>query len=96
LLWGNNVFTYDRALLIRSSGTISRALEQFGAIVQGVYPRIHILSVAENAPQVATLVRLRLHVLVVGLLVCVALLALMAGLIGGWCTAESGRRKETP
>jgi len=96
LSWGNNVFSYDRALLVRSLGPLSRALEQFGAMAQGVYPRIHVLGDAENAPQVAALVRLRQHLLVVGALVGAALLTLTAGLIGGWLTARPGLRKAAP
>jgi hypothetical protein len=96
LLWGNNVFSYDRALLVRSSGPVSRALQQFGAIAQGVYPRIHVLGDAANAPQVAALVRLRQHLLVVGALVGAALLALTIGLIGGWFTARHSLREVTP
>jgi len=96
LSWGNNVFSYDRALLVRSLGPVSRALEQFGAIAQGVYPRIHILGSAANAPQVTALVRLRQHLLVVGALVGAALLALTTALIGGWLTARNSLREVMP
>ncbi len=88
LSWGNNVFSYDRAWLVRSLGLWSRALEQLGAQVQGVYPRIHILSTTDNAPQVAALVRLRMHLFVVAAVVGVALVMLLVGLIGGWYAAR--------
>jgi hypothetical protein len=84
LSWGDNVFSYDRALLVQALGPWSRALEQLGGIAQGVYPRIHILANAENAPQVSTLWRLRQQVLIVAGLAAVALLTLLIGVVGWW------------
>jgi hypothetical protein len=61
--WGNAVYTYDRALLVRALGPVSRSLEQLGAIAQGVHPRIRILDAPENRPKVRTMWWLRLHLL---------------------------------
>lgn len=91
LSWGNNVFSYDRAILVRSLGPWSRALEQLGGIVQGVYPHIHILADAANAQQVASLFRLRQHLLVVASLVAGALVALLTGLSGAWFGVRHGK-----
>lgn len=91
LSWGNNVFSYDHAILVRSLGPWSRALEQLGGIVQGVYPDIHILAEAANAPQVASLVRLRQHLLVVAGLLVGAWVALLTGLTGAWLGARRGK-----
>jgi hypothetical protein len=83
LSWGDNVFSYDSALLVRSLGRWSRALEQLGGIAQGVYPRIHILADAENAPQIAALLRLRQHMFIAAGLAGAALLVLLITAIGG-------------
>lgn len=96
LSWGNNVFSYDRALLVRTLGPMSRSLEQLGAIAQGVYPPIHVLGDPGNAPQVASLVRLRRHLSVVVGVFVVALLVLPVGLVRGWFSGTHGLRKVAP
>lgn len=96
LSWGNNVFSYDRALLVRTLGLLSRSLEQLGAMAQGVYPPIHVLGDADNAPQVASLVRLRRHLLVVAVVFAVALLTLTAGLVGWLLSTKRGLRTGAP
>lgn len=80
LSWGNNVFSYDRALLVRTLGPVSRTLEQLGAVAQGAYPPIHILGDAGNQRQVAALLRLRYHLLAVAVIAGVALLLIVVGL----------------
>lgn len=84
LAWGNNVFSYDRAFLVRVLGPISRSLEQLGGIAQGVYPRIHILEDPANRAQVEALSRVRHHLLMAGVTGFAALLALGVSLAGWW------------
>jgi hypothetical protein len=81
--WGNNVFTYDRSLLVRTFSGISRSIEQLGGIFQGVYPGVQILATPENRRQVEALSRLRVHLLLAGLaavLACAAWAVAMLGL----------------
>lgn len=84
LSWGNNVFTYDRALLVRTLAWVSRSLEEMGGIAQGVYPRIHILSDPANQLQVAGLRQVRAHLLGVVGFGTFALLALAWGYCMRW------------
>ncbi|MEI6804072.1 MAG: transglutaminase domain-containing protein [Burkholderiales bacterium] len=79
--WGNNVFSYDRAFLVAALSPLSRALEQLGAIAQGVYPRIHILADASSQAQVKALMRLRRHLVWVGMADVLALLLVMGGAV---------------
>jgi hypothetical protein len=65
LWWGEQAFAYDRAWAVRTFDGHSRSLAQMGAIVQGVHPRIRILSTSQNAPQVAAMHRLKVHLLAV-------------------------------
>lgn len=65
--WGNNVFTYDRALLVRASGGVSRSLEQIGGVLQGVHPSIRILAEPGNQAQRERMGRLRIHLLAAAL-----------------------------
>lgn len=76
LSWGNNVFSYDHALLVRLFGPVSRSLEQLGGIAQGVYPRIRIPDAPTNRTQVSKLIRLRYHLLVAGVASLAALVTL--------------------
>jgi len=84
MVWGNNVFSYDRALLVRALGPFSRSLEQLGGIAQGVYPGIRILAEPDNQAQVDAIHRVRCHLLLVGAVALVALLALLVSLAGWW------------
>ncbi len=72
--WGNNVFTYDSALLVRAFAGISRSLEQLGAMAQGVHPSIRVLADPHNQLQRARMSRLRIHLIVSGLVGAVATL----------------------
>lgn len=95
LSWGNNVYSYDQAFLVRSLGPWSRALEQLGAIAQGVYPPIHVLADAQNAPHVTALFRLKRKILVVAGLLIVGLLAILISVIGlQFSTRHSARGSE--
>lgn len=84
MVWGNNVFSYDRAFLVRALGPFARSLEQLGGIAQGVYPGVRILAEPANQRQVEAMHRVRLHLYAVGGLVAAALLALLASLVGWW------------
>jgi len=57
--WGNDIFTYGRASLVRMFAGVSRPLEQFAGVVQNVSPRLQVLVTPENQPQVAAMVELK-------------------------------------
>ncbi|MCW5668917.1 MAG: transglutaminase domain-containing protein [Hydrogenophaga sp.] len=59
LWWGNDVFTYDRAGLVRLFDGVSRPLEQFGGVIQDVSPRLQVLLTPENRPQVEAMMSLK-------------------------------------
>lgn len=63
--WGNNVFTYDRSLLVRTFSGVSRSLEELGGIVQGVFPPVKLMATEANRDQVNALRRLRMQLFVV-------------------------------
>jgi len=63
--WGNNVFEYDQAPLVRALGGVHRAAEQLGGVVSGVHPQIRILAVPENATQREVIHGLRVRLLAV-------------------------------
>ena len=88
LWWGNNVFSYDRAILVRMFSPLSRALEQFGGIAQGVHPHIRMLPDAGNLPQRQSIRRLRVHLHAVG----VAMFLGFAGLLAVALSAYRSRR----
>ena len=78
LWWGNQAFAYDRAWSVRTFEGVSRSLAQLGATAQGVHPRIRILATAQNAPQVAALRKVRVHLLIVAGLIALALIGMAA------------------
>ena len=82
--WGNNIFTYERSFLVQKFVHLSRSLEQFGGIAQGVSPGIRIFPDPANAEQSASLVRLRHHLLIVGTLGAMVLVALVFCLPSWW------------
>ncbi|MCB2005670.1 MAG: hypothetical protein KDH93_11705, partial [Rhodoferax sp.] len=59
LWWGNDVFTYDRAGLVRLFAGVSRPLEQFAGLIQDVSPRLQVLLTPENRPQVEAMMSLK-------------------------------------
>lgn len=69
LWWGNNLFTYNNAGLVRAFSGVSRSLEQLGGIVQGVHPAMRILAEPGNQEQRDKMARLRFQVLLVGWIV---------------------------
>jgi len=78
LWWGNNVFSYDNAALVRMMSPVSRALEQFGGIVQGVHPHIRVLPDESNAPQRKAMRFLKSQLHVVAALMLVGALGLLS------------------
>lgn len=95
LWWGDQAFAYDRAWGVRSFEGGSRSLAQLGAIIQGVHPRIRILATAQNAPQVAALRKVRVHLLIVAGLIAVAVVG-MAACAGGAAVMRVRRRGRHP
>src|SRR5690606_27048755 len=63
--WGNNVFEYDQAPLVRALGGVHRAAEQLGGVASGVHPEIRILAVPENAVQRASIESLKTRLFLV-------------------------------
>jgi len=68
LYWGNNVFSYDHAFLVRNFSHISRSLEQMSGIIQGVSPGIRILEDSANRTQLVALIHVRRHLFFVSIL----------------------------
>jgi hypothetical protein len=92
LWWGNDVFTYDDALLVRAFGPVSRALEQLGGIAEQVFPHIRAMVDAGNRAQVQAMRRLKVHLWVALLLTSIAAAAAIVCLVG-WRRA---RREAVP
>ncbi|MBK5204517.1 MAG: transglutaminase domain-containing protein [Polaromonas sp.] len=78
MVWGNNVFSYDKALMVRHLGHFSRSLEQLEAIAIGVYPPVSLMVTETNRDKVNALWRLRFHFFVAA---CVGALAFVAFLL---------------
>ena len=64
MAWGNNVFSYDRALMVRNLGRFSRSLEQAQAIYLDVHPKVSLLVNNENRTRSDALWRVRLHLMI--------------------------------
>lgn len=60
-VWGNNVFSNDRAPLGHQLGHWSRSLEQLNEIAQGLYPPLLLLDDPSSRDAVAAMWRLRSH-----------------------------------
>lgn len=88
--WGNNVFTYDRALLVRTFSGVSRSLEQLGGIAQGVFPPVKLMVTEANRHQANAMWRLRMHLFIV---VWVASLATLAALFCSVAAVRVRRRQ---
>lgn len=89
LWWGNAVFSYDRAPLVRAFAPVSRSMEQLGGIAQGVHPRLRVLPDGANADELAALERLRRRLFIAGGVFLLALLGL-AACAAGWWRARAG------
>lgn len=77
--WGNNVFEYDQAPIVRALGGTHRALEQLGGIAAGVHPRVRILEATANETARGEIADVRLRLLAV---VGFGALALLFALVG--------------
>lgn len=85
--WGNNVFTYDRLIVKHMLGRLSRALEQFDALISGVTPRVKLLADDRNQAEIAEMWQLRTHLLVVAFVDALAVVMLFVCL-AGWAHAR--------
>jgi hypothetical protein len=81
--WGNNVFTYDRAFLVRTFSGVSRSLEQLGGIAQGVFPPVKLMVTEVNRDKANALWRLRMHLLIVAWFATLAALAALTCWVAG-------------
>lgn len=82
MAWGNNVFSYDNAIMVRHLGRISRSLEQLDAVAMGVFPKVSLMLSETNKTQVDAMWRLRTHLILVACLSAIAFLSLLICLIG--------------
>ena len=90
MLWGNNVFSYDKAVRSLHLGSFSRSIEQLVLIAQGVYPPVSLMVTEANRDQVKALWRLRTHLYVAAWLACLAaLVALFC-----WIASVHVRRRQ--
>ncbi len=80
MVWGNNVFSYDRAVAQFGVGRYSRSLEQLAGIAAGAYPPVKLLETAQNRSAVAGLWNVRWSLL----LAVVMALAGFCGMIVCW------------
>nr|WP_316639055.1 transglutaminase domain-containing protein [uncultured Roseateles sp.] len=74
-VWGNNVFSYDRAVLGHRLTPLSRSMEQLNAIAQGLYPPLLLLDDPGSHAEAEAMWRLRTHLRVVAGLGLLCLLA---------------------
>lgn len=86
--WGNNVFEYDQAALVRALGNAHRALEQLGGVAAGVYPAIRVLETPNNAAQRDAMQWLKLRLIAV-----LAFGVMSVGFIVAWVISRSRARK---
>ncbi len=82
MFWGNNVFSYDRAMMARPLGRVSRSLEQLDAIAIGIYPPVNLVVDSGNRDKVDAMWRLRRHLIVVAWTGGLALLVLPVCAVG--------------
>jgi hypothetical protein len=76
MAWGNAVFAYDQALLVRGLEPVSHALAQLGGIAQGQGARIHILADPHNAEQMEALQQLHTRLLITAAMAALALVTI--------------------
>jgi transglutaminase-like putative cysteine protease len=84
LWWGNSVYTYEQAPLVRAFGGVSRSLEQLGGIAQQVFPHIRIVPDEANRAPMRAMHRLRLHLLVALAVVLIASASAIVLAFGWW------------
>lgn len=88
--WGNNVFAYDRALLVRTFSGYSRSLEQLGGIVQGISPPVRLMVTELNRDKADALWHLHIQLIVVA---WVGPMAALASLFC-WVVGARARRRQ--
>jgi len=86
--WGNNVFSYDRSLAVRTLGNVSRSFEQLGGIASGVHPGIRVVPEPVNARQLQSLERLRVTLLVIVALIVMTFAAFVGWRVARWRNAK--------
>ena len=59
LFWGNNVFSYDDHVVVRSLKDLPRAVEVMGAIASRVHPQIRLVETDTNDAHIHALLRVR-------------------------------------
>jgi hypothetical protein len=82
--WGNNVFSYDRSLAVRTLGHFNRSFEQLGGIATGVHPGIRVVPEPINAGQLQALQRLRATLLVIVALIVITFAAFVGWRVARW------------
>ncbi len=81
MAWGNNVFSYDKAIMVRHLGRVSRSLEQLDGIAMGVYPKVNLMVSETNRARVDAMWRLRKHLIVAAWVSALAMFSLLVCLI---------------
>ncbi len=95
MIWGNNVYSYDKVASVSVVAQLSRSLEQVGAIASGVYPPVILLASDENRENVKALWNVRNHLQIVGWAMFAAVLALVFGLLG-WIVSRRNAKLSAP
>jgi hypothetical protein len=91
LWWGNGVYTYERAVLVRLFSRVSRSLEQLGGITQGVFPHIRVVADNGSDALVRSMRAVRVHLLTAS---AAFLIALVVALIMAFGWLRASRRSE--
>jgi hypothetical protein len=84
MIWGNNVFEYDRSTAVAAADTFSRAIEQLAGIVIGVHPEIRIIRTNQNRDSIHKLHAVRsqfLSLMVIGLVAFILLIWQIIGIL---------------
>lgn len=95
MVWGNNVFSYDKAMMARHLGRISRSLEQLDAIAVGVYPPVNLVLENGNREKADAMWHLRKHLQIVGWTGGLSLICILACAIG-WLVGGRRNRGRNP
>ncbi len=90
MTWGNNVFSYDKAIVVRHLGRVSRSLEQLDGIAMGVYPKVILMVSETNRARVDAMWLLRTHLIVAAWVSALAMLSLFGCSISLICARRCG------
>ena len=66
MVWGNDVFGYDKVMMVHNLGRYSRSLEQLEAISKNIYPRVRLMVDETNRDDANALFRLRTQLFLTG------------------------------